>query len=41
MNIDDVKRNAFAMPLACPAYAPGPCPNMTLGMGSVIHDYLA
>ena len=24
MNIDDVKRNAFAMPLTCPAFPPGP-----------------
>ena len=24
MNIDDVKRNAFAMPLTSPAFPPGP-----------------
>ena len=24
MNIDDVKRTAFAMPLTSPAFAPGP-----------------
>ncbi len=24
MNIDDVRRNAFAMPLTCPAFPPGP-----------------
>ena len=25
MNFDEVKRNAVAMPLASPAFAPGPC----------------
>ena len=41
MRINDLKRNALAKPLTCPAFPPGPYPNMTLGLGSVIHDYLA
>ncbi len=37
MNNLDVKRTAFAMPLTSPAFPPA----ATLGMGQVVHDYLA
>jgi acetoacetate decarboxylase len=42
----EVKDRAFAMPLTSPAFPPGPwspgqVSDLTLGLGTVIHDYLA